>query len=192
MPEHAASFESLSYFRNPHVSSANEPATLCGGDFAAAISSDSGKYLPGHLGLDFKNCQFLKNLFCFKIFTWCFSEKDDSRLLEWSPVKMKKNATDTTGQRHRAYRKRMTAPVPLLKRIALIKSKEFPLGRSTLQWIWASLSVSWSTNIVWVPTMSQVLISIMQTKQKTKQRKSPLLWNFYKERQIGQGINAGK
>lgn len=69
MPEHAASFESLSYFRNPHVSSANEPATLCGGAFAAAISSDSGKYLPGHLGLDFKNCQFFKNLFCFKIFT---------------------------------------------------------------------------------------------------------------------------
>lgn len=66
MPEHAASFESLSYFRNPHVSSANKPATLCGGDFAAAISSDSGKYLPGHLGLDFKTCQFLKNYFVLK------------------------------------------------------------------------------------------------------------------------------
>lgn len=39
LPRHAASRERLSCFRNPHISSANEPTTLCGGDFAAAISA---------------------------------------------------------------------------------------------------------------------------------------------------------
>lgn len=120
---------------------------------------EASLYLLEHLGLDFKTASVLNKIFIrFRLFTRGSFKKTVSRLLELSPVKMK-YAAGPSGQRHEDHRDVRAALAPSLNCMftVLIEPKEFSLGRSTLHWISASLSLSPCTHTYFCSFKPQIL-----------------------------------